>query len=150
MTQEPDKAEKKQGGRTRFKPGQSGNPQGRKLGSRNRVSVMVDELFEGEAQAIAQAAIQKAKEGDSAMLKALLDRICPPRKERPITLDLPSLVDATAIPDATRAIIEAATKGELEPGQAVTMIQAISGHLKAIEISTLESRLSRLEEQQGG
>ncbi len=149
MTQQPDKTGKKQGGHTRFKPGQSGNPQGRKLGSRNRVSVMVDGMFENEAQAIAETAILKAKEGDSAMLKALLDRICPPRKERPITLDLPSLVDATSIPDATRAIIEAAAKGDLEPGQAATMIQAISGHLKAIEVSALESRLARLEEQAG-
>ncbi|SMP82031.1 hypothetical protein SAMN06295888_14512 [Desulfonatronum zhilinae] len=150
MTQRPDNSGKKQGGNTKFKPGQSGNPQGRKIGSRNRVSVMVDQLLDGHAQEIAETAIQKAKEGDSTMLKALLDRVCPPRKERTITLDLPSLADATTIPNATRAIIEAAAKGELEPGQAATMIQAVTGHLKALEMGALEARLARLEEQAEG
>lgn len=130
-----------------FKPGQSGNPEGRRLGSRNKVTCLVDQLLEGQAQEIAETAIQKAKEGDATMLKALLDRICPPKRERTIKLTLPSLEDATSIPAATRAVIEAAAKGEVEPGQAATMIQVITGHLKAIELSELAERMQKIEER---
>lgn len=139
-------ADKKQGGHL-FKPGQSGNPSGRKLGSRNKVSCLVDQLLEGQAQELAETAIQKAKDGDSALLKALLDRIAPPKRERTIKLDLPSLEDAAGIPAATRAVIEAAAKGELEPGQAATLIQVITGHLKAVETSELALRMAKIEEQ---
>ena len=50
---------------TRFKPGQSGNPAGRRAGSRSKVLVALDALGEGEAESIVKALIEKAKGGDS-------------------------------------------------------------------------------------
>ncbi len=145
MTQQPDKTGKKQGGRTRFKPGQSGNPQGRKLGSRNKVSALVDTILEDQAQELAQVALQKAMDGDAVLIKALLDRVCPPRKERTVSLDLPSIDKAQEVPGAMKTILQATAAGELEPGQAATLIQALGGHLKALEMTELEQRLETVE-----
>ena len=49
----------------RFKPGQSGNPAGRRAGSRSKVLVALDALGEGEAENIVKAMVEKAKGGDS-------------------------------------------------------------------------------------
>jgi hypothetical protein len=48
---------------TRFKPGQSGNPAGRRAGSRSKVLSALDALGEGEAESIVKAMIEKAKGG---------------------------------------------------------------------------------------
>ena len=51
-------------GPQRFKPGQSGNPNGRPQGSRNRATLAIDALLEGEAVAITRKAIELALGGD--------------------------------------------------------------------------------------
>ena len=65
---------------TRWKPGQSGNPNGRQHGSRSKVCVALEALAEGEAEEIVRAMIEKAKGGDSQAGRTILERICPPRK----------------------------------------------------------------------
>ena len=55
----------------RGRPFVNGNP-GRKPGSRNRASVVVAALVEGEAGVLAQTALRLAKAGDVVMLKFLL------------------------------------------------------------------------------
>lgn len=71
----------------RFVKGVSGNPLGRPKGSKNKITLMKLAL-EGElrtqlkhdAQEILQVAIAKAKEGDTAMLKLLVDKMIPTSK----------------------------------------------------------------------
>jgi hypothetical protein len=63
---------------TRFKPGQSGNPNGRPQGSRSKVCVALDALAEGEAEEIVKAMIEQAKEGDGQSGRVILERIWPP------------------------------------------------------------------------
>jgi hypothetical protein len=47
-----------------FKPGKSGNPQGRPKGARNKTTVATEQLLDGEAEAITKKAIELAKSGD--------------------------------------------------------------------------------------
>lgn len=70
------KTNRKQGG-GRFKPGQSGNPKGRPVGSRHKATLAAQELLDGEAQAITRKAIEKALEGDGIALRLCLERIVP-------------------------------------------------------------------------
>jgi hypothetical protein len=63
----PAKTKKKQG----FKPGQSGNPSGRPHGSRNKATLALEALLDGEGEAITR----KALEGDTAALRLCLERI---------------------------------------------------------------------------
>ena len=58
-----------------FQPGQSGNPGGRPPGSRSRILIGLEALGEGQAEAIVRAMIGKAKDGDAAAAKAILDRV---------------------------------------------------------------------------
>jgi hypothetical protein len=52
----------------RFRPGQSGNPKGRGLGSGNKTALALEALLDGQAEALTQRVIDKALEGDMAAL----------------------------------------------------------------------------------
>ena len=133
---------RKQGG---FKPGQSGNPAGRPKGARHATTVAIEALLEGEAETIARKAIDAAKAGDMVAIRLVLDRICPPRKTRPIHIELPPILDAGGVAEAQQEVLRAACAGELLLDKA----QALSGLLEArrqsLETVELEARLSELE-----
>ena len=82
-----DQQERGPGGR--FREGQSGNPAGRRPGSRNRASLVLDALADGEAEAVLQAMVRRAVEGDVKAAEIVLGRAWPVRKGRPVSLDLP-------------------------------------------------------------
>ena len=60
-----------------FQKGRSGNPAGRRPGTRNRATQAVEVLLEGEAEALTRRAIELAFEGDATVLKLCLERIVP-------------------------------------------------------------------------
>src|SRR5215471_16915969 len=89
---------------TRFKPGQSGNPNGRPAGSRSKVLVALDALGEGEAESIVKAMIEKAKGGDSVAGRTILERVWPPRKGARLQFDLPAVTTANDLPGAIASV----------------------------------------------
>jgi hypothetical protein len=72
-----------------FEAGHSGNPNGRPKGARNKATVMVEQLLDGELDALVRKLIEKAKAGDIAALRLCLDRLLPPRRDRLVTFALP-------------------------------------------------------------
>jgi Family of unknown function (DUF5681) len=67
-----------------FRPGQSGNPSGKRKGARHRATILAEQLLDGEAEGLIRQVIQKAKQGDMIALKLCLDRILPPRRDRAV------------------------------------------------------------------
>src|SRR5262249_58459616 len=86
-----------------FHKGESGNPAGRRRGSRNRTTILMQSLLEDDGEALARKAIELAKGGDLAALRMCMDRLVPARKHEPIAVDLPRLDTAadTATPAST-------------------------------------------------
>jgi Family of unknown function (DUF5681) len=72
-----------------FEPGISGNPSGRPKGSRNKTTMAVQALLDGKAEALTRKAIELAKGGDITALRLCMERILPPRKDRPLSFDFP-------------------------------------------------------------
>jgi hypothetical protein len=68
-----------------FKPGKSGNPSGKPKGARNKTTVAMEKLLDDDAATITSKAIELAKNGDLTALRLCLERIIPPRKDRPET-----------------------------------------------------------------
>jgi hypothetical protein len=60
-----------------FEPGKSGNPAGKLKGTRNKTTLAVEALLDGEAETITRKAIELAKEGNLTALRLCLDRIAP-------------------------------------------------------------------------
>src|SRR5919107_578571 len=93
--------------RTTFQKGQSGNPAGKPPGARHRATRMLDELLDGEAEAIGRVAIDEAKAGNPAVLKLCLDRLMPARKDRHLAFALPPIEASADLTRATGALLAA-------------------------------------------
>ena len=136
----------KQRGRP-FPKGHSGNPRGRPPGARNAATVLAEQLLDGEAEGLIRKIIQKAKHGDVTALRICIDRILPPRRERPVHFTMPEL---RSVGDATRAIsalMSAVAKGELGASEAAELSKLIETYVRAVEATELEQRLLNLEQR---
>ena len=101
--------------------GTSGNPAGRPKGARNRTTVAVEEILDGEADALARKAIELALAGDTVALRLCLERIAPAKRERPTPFALPKLETAADAVQASAALVEAVAAGELTTAQAAEL-----------------------------
>ena len=134
----------------RFKPGQSGNPAGRPKGARHATTMAIEALLEGEAATITRKAIEAAKAGDMVAIKLVLDRICPPRKARPIHMELPPIHDAGGIAEAQQEVLRAACAGELLLDEAHALSGLLEARRQALETQELEGRIAQLEMEARG
>jgi hypothetical protein len=134
----------KQRGRP-FQKGQSGNPDGRPKGSRNATTLALETLLDGQATALTQKAIDLALTGDMAALRLCLDRILPPRKDRPVMFTLPEIKSAQDAAAVVSAILAAVATGEITPADAAEIGKLIDSYVKAYETAELAERLERLE-----
>jgi hypothetical protein len=141
----PAKTAKKQGGAPPFKPGQSGNPAGRPKGSRNKATLALDALLDGEGEAITRKAIELATSGDTVALRLCLDRILPVRKDRPVTFALPPIDTTADLVKATSSLLQAVAAGDLTPSEAAELGKLVDAHVRAIEVTDIQERLARIE-----
>ena len=130
----------------RWKPGESGNPRGRKPGTgevakiRAAIADRVPELL--------AAMMTRALDGDVGAARLLLERAIAPLKgiEQAVTLQLPN--DGTLTAKAS-AVLSAAAAGDLAPGQAAQLIAALGTLAKISEVDELAARITALEVQRG-
>ena len=137
---------KKQRGKP-FPKGMSGNIAGRPHGSLNKTTMAVQALLDGEAEALTRKAVEMALEGNMAALRLCLERLCPPRRDRPLSVELPAIEDVAELPRLTSAILAAVCTGELESGQASALASLVASHGKVLELRELEKRIAALEEK---
>ena len=129
----------------KFEKGQSGNLKGRPKGSRNKTTLAVEALLDGEAEAITRKAIEKAKDGDMTAIRLCLDRLTPPVKDRPVSFDLPGIDSAQDAAVAAGAVLRAVADGDLTPIEAAEVSKIVSTYVTALEASDLEQRIAKLE-----
>jgi len=138
-----DKTGKKQD--TRFKPGRSGNPDGRPRGSRNATTLALEALLDGEAETLTRKAIELAKGGDLTALRLFIDRLVPPRRDRHLSFDLPKIESARDATSAISAMLQAVSVGDLTPAEASDVTRLLDAYVKAFEAVELAERVERLE-----
>src|SRR5215472_12044683 len=124
-----------------FEKGQPGNPAGRPPGARHKATVAAEAMLDGEAEALTRKAIELALNGDSTALRLCLDRILPPRRERPVRFILPPLEGAVDAVGAMAAITAAVAAGEISPGEATELSRLVQGYVLALEAAEFDRRL---------
>lgn len=127
-----------------FAPGNSGKP----AGTRHRVTRAALELIDGQAEAITQKAVELALEGDSTALRLCVERLVPPRKDNPVSFDLPAMKSAHDASEAAQAVLGAVSAGELTPLEGSAIMALVEQYRRTLELTELEARIAKLETSQ--
>ena len=134
---------------TRFQPGQSGNPAGKKPGTRNRATMLIEQMIGDEAERITGNLIRSALEGKPWAIQACLRRAAPPARSRTVSLDLPKADTPAAVLAAGARLVEAAASGEIAPDEADRLSALLDKQRLALETVELERRIAKLEAELG-
>ena len=118
---------------------------GRPRGSRNKATLAIESLLQGQAEALTQAAITKALEGDSVALRLCMDRIAPPPKDATVTFSMPIMSNAMDASVAAGSVLKAVSEGELTPIEATRVMGLIDSYRRTLELTEIEQRLQALE-----
>jgi hypothetical protein len=118
---------------------------GRPSGSRNKATLALEALLDGEAEALTRKAIEMALEGDTTVMRLVMDRIIPPRKDRPVTFALPNLETPADAVKASAALVEAVASGDLTPSEAEYLSRLVDRYIRAVETTDTLERLESLE-----
>lgn len=132
----------------RFKKGTSGNPRGRREGSKNKATLLLQAMGEDAAVGILARVLRLAKTGDLQAAKLVLDRVWPVTRSKKLEGDMKpiqSIGDALA---AGNAVLSALAGGEMSPEQSTAMLSLIGLNAKILETKILEDRVKALEEGQ--
>jgi Family of unknown function (DUF5681) len=141
MSQEVSPRPRGRGPGRPFEKGRSGNPGGRRPGSRNKAALAAALLLDGESEALTRKAVEMALAGDPTAMRLCLDRLLPPCRERSIAFRLPRLASLQAgeapspgdVSLAMHAVITAAARGKLTPSEAEKFAGAFATFLGAVE-----------------
>src|SRR5438105_4286775 len=96
----------------RGRPFGPGNP-GRPHGSKNKTTLLVEQLAAGQAEQLIQKTVELAMAGDVSCLRILLDRIWAPRKAQPVTMDIGPIKTADDLLAAIGSVWTAIREGRL-------------------------------------
>ena len=125
----------------KFTTGNSGRPRG----SRNKATLAIESLLEGQAEALTQTAVHKALEGDSIALRLCMERIAPAPKDQPVSFNLPKMSNALDASEAAGRVLEAVSEGDLTPIEATRVMGLIDSYRRTLELTDIETRIAALE-----
>lgn len=131
---------------TAWKPGQSGNPNGRPPGSSEvgRLRAAISEHL----PEIIQQLVEKARAGDTQAARLLLERVLPPVKAIEATVML-ELAPGASLTEHGESIMHAVATGLLAPGQAGALLTGLGSIARLKEVDELTKRLEELEKAAG-
>jgi hypothetical protein len=129
----------------RGRPFQRGNP-GRPPGSKNKITQMVEQLAEGQAEQLIQKVLELAQAGDVACLRMILDRLWPLRKGQPVNVVMPPINTPQDVVSAIASIWTGIRDGRLTPDEASALSIVVDRSVQAIELHDITRRIAALEE----
>ena len=128
----------------KFTSGNSGRPKG----ARNKKTLAIESLLEGQAEALTQTAISKALDKDSMALRLCMERIAPAPKDNPVAFPLSQMNNALDASQATGSVLTAVSEGETLPRiEATRVMGLIDSYRRTLELTEIENRLKVLEDE---
>ena len=118
---------------------------GKTKGTRNKKTLAIESLLEGQAEALTQTAISKALEGDGLALRLCMERIAPAPKDNSVSFPLPEMKDAMDASKAASSILTAVSEVELTPIEGIRVMGLIDSYRSTLELTEIEERLQVLE-----
>ena len=124
-----------------FTKGASGNPAGRPRGIKDKRHRYAESI-ESMIPEVLESVFQKAVAGDMTAAKILLDRSLPTKRPEQERVQIP-IKENTAL--NAREVLQSVFDGEVSPDVGASLLTAITGVLKAIEVEDLARRIEALE-----
>jgi len=127
---------------TKFLPGKSGNPAGRRPG--NATAQKLRQAIADDIGDVINVLIKQAKDGDVASAKLLMDRAVPTLRS------VSEAIVINAVPDDStaeigRLIIDSTLRGDIAPDVSAQLLSGLASQVKIEEYTLLEQRISQLE-----
>ena len=122
----------------------TGNP-GKPKGTRHKATQAALTLLEGEVEALTRQAVTLALEGDTTALRLCLERIAPPKRDAPVTFDLPPMQSAADAAKAAGAVLDAVALGDLTPTDGAHIMALVETYRRTLETTELDARVAALE-----
>ena len=126
-----------------FTKGASGNPAGRPKGIKDKRH-RFNEAIESMIPDVLESVFQKAVTGDMTAAKILLDRSLPTKRPEQERVQIP-IKEKTAL--NAKDVLQGVFAGEMSPDVGASLLNAITGVLKAVEVEELTKRIEVLESQ---
>ncbi|MBK8980676.1 MAG: hypothetical protein IPM29_32640 [Planctomycetes bacterium] len=141
--------------RGRFAPGNPGGPGGSRPRAFALRRAVEEAVTEEHVAAMIRRATRMGLEGNLAAMRFVLERVCgrvadAPTEAEPVDVELPPMRTAADCNVAMQRIIDGLVQGTVDRDTAAVVVDAIQTRLKSIEIMDLESRIARLERDDGG
>lgn len=132
---------------TRGRPFPPGNKfgRGRPQGSRNKATLALQELLDGHGEAIIRKCVLMAMQGEAGPMRTCVERLLPPRKERPVKFKLPRVGTAAEVAAAVGVVLRAVARGQLAPVEGQQIAAILEGRRRVIETEEHEARIRNLE-----
>jgi hypothetical protein len=130
----------------RFKPGQSGNPNGRPKGALDK-RLKVRRLLEAHSEEMTNIVLDMARERDPVALKLIFERISPRPKSESVKLDVDfkKITNNEDLMKIVEQLLKSAVSGDLPDDQGRTVSSLIKTASDLYRITELEERLTALE-----
>jgi hypothetical protein len=139
-----DNAGKMRRGRP-FGPDNPPPGKGRPKGSRNRTTILCQDLLDGQAAGVMAKAVELALAGDPVALRLVVDRIYPRGSARPVGVAVPHVRQPADLVEALSVVIDCAAGGQLSLAEAQAFAGLLDLQRKAIETHDLAVRVQLLE-----
>jgi hypothetical protein len=127
-----------------FEPGNTFG-KGRPRGSRNKTTKAALELINSHAESVMRKIFVMALQGDVTMLRALLDRIVPVRRETSVNIGQLRTTTVDDLAKAYEELVKRTTSGRLSITEANGLADLLEKKRKLFETEELERRIRALE-----
>jgi len=124
---------------SKFKPGQSGNPAGRKPGTINRQLA----ALRAAADKVLPLVVEKALAGDADAQKLILDRALP--RVKPMSPAETFTLPEGELLGQVQAVLRQVADGELSPTAAAEVVGMVATAAKVEEVDQLRNELNSLK-----
>lgn len=128
-----------------FRRGESGNPAGRPVGARNKITMAAQALLDGEGERLTRAAIDLALAGDIQALRLCIERLLPVARERSVDVELPKLSTVADLPPAVAKLLAHVAAGDLTPSEGEKLAGLLSVWRQSVELVDLDRRIAAIE-----
>jgi hypothetical protein len=127
-------------GQGRFAPGQSGNPAGKRPGTRNQATRLREILADHDVERAIEVLREQLRDGKGVAARFVLERLFPKPRDREIDLALPPPEAGTTLAEMFDRVLWLMAAGEITIDEASRMARLIEARGDRVETRQIETR----------